>query len=202
MSRYRSNTAIYDGIVFRSDAEVRVYKKLVSLYGKVDYEKQTYTMIPTKRCIKIPFYNRIGGKFVSDYKPLQRITYTPDFSFNYKGIDVIVEVKGFENDVFPYKKKLFRMYLEEHCKNTMYFEVRTIKEVVMMSEILSKESSNTLKLREVLCSLPLEDKHLLSLIKACEKHDWKLVRDIVCKLKTMTTLIETLIKQIEDEETK
>ena len=62
------------------------------------------------------------------------ITCNSDFIFYCNGVRVIIEAKGFQNDVFYIKKKLFRAYLEEDFLNvkiqSLYFEIYTKKELM------------------------------------------------------------------------
>lgn len=135
-----TNPKEYNGIQFKSTLEVRIYKTLVEYNIIPEYEKHTYTLIngfvPT-----VPFFDKTKKKgFHIITKPVAAITYTPDFVFNYEDILVIVEVKGFENDVFPLKKKLFRRLLEDvksRGQKVMFFEVYTKADLVQSLTILS-----------------------------------------------------------------
>lgn len=60
---------------------------------------------------------------------IREITYTPDITFMIEDLKVIIEVKGFENDVFPLKRKLFRKYLETVDYPVIYAEIFTIKQL-------------------------------------------------------------------------
>lgn len=51
------------------------------------------------------------------------ITYTPDFIYKGKNICYIIEVKGFSNDTFPLKKKLFFRLLNDKCKDKVVFSM-------------------------------------------------------------------------------
>ena len=68
------------------------------------------------------------------------IRYTPDFYFNYNGLDVYIEAKGIENDIFYIKKKMFIKYLDGVLVNTgrksIYFEVYTKKQLLQAIEII------------------------------------------------------------------
>ena len=44
-------------------------------------------------------------------------------TFFYKGKMIIIEVKGFETDVFLIKRKLFRGYLEANKIDCLYFQI-------------------------------------------------------------------------------
>lgn len=67
---------------------------------------------------------------------MQGIRYTPDFHFKYNDIDVYIEAKGFENDVFYIKKKLFLRYLDNTESKSMYFEIYTKKQLLQAIEII------------------------------------------------------------------
>ena len=71
---------------------------------------------------------------------VQPIRYTPDIYFEYKGIDIWIEAKGIENDVFYIKKKLFRKYLDGVLattgKKSLYFEVYTKKQLLQAIDIV------------------------------------------------------------------
>lgn len=106
----------FGGIAFKSKLEVMVYKTLLENGIKANYEKETYLLwegfTPT-----IPFYTRDKRhSLFNNSRKLLGITYTPDFTFDYNGWHVIIEVKGFQNEVFPYKFKMFRKYLEVSSK--------------------------------------------------------------------------------------
>ena len=113
----------YNGIKFRSQLEVMTYKTLFELGLNPQYEKEKYVLwdgfIPT-----VPFYTKNSFKrknhnievlspfTVKDRRPPTKISYTPDFTFDYKDKHIIIECKGMVNDVFPYKFKMFRKSLE------------------------------------------------------------------------------------------
>ena len=71
-------------------------------------------------------------------KRLLDITYTPDFTFLYKGLFVIIEAKGIENDTYPLKKKLFRKWMEENLPEGIFFEIRTIKQLKQAIKIIEE----------------------------------------------------------------
>lgn len=141
----------YDGINFKSSSEVMVYKTLTSLGFKVYYEPTKYPIWKGFKPI-VPFYKPSkAGLLKLDNSKLVDITYTPDFIFlapDQKTV-VIIEVKGFSNDIYPYKRKLFREYLESLNKEvnqpTIYFEIHNKRQLLQAVEIINnnygKESS-------------------------------------------------------------
>lgn len=129
----------YNGIQFKSKLEVTCYKTLREHGFKPLYEGKKFVLWegfkPT-----VAFYNRSPKKkeLVLDTAKIRDITYTPDFTFKVGSTLIIIEVKGIENNVFPVKKKLFRSLLEG-IKDTMYFEIRTKKELVTAIEIIKAQ---------------------------------------------------------------
>ena len=127
----------YDGIKFKSQLEVAIYKVLLQEGFKPKYEEEKYIIwkgfIP-----KVPFYNKDKATRLLKIESgkLRDITYTPDFTFEYKNHLIIIEAKGFENDTFPIKKKLFRGLLEKMETSVIYLEVYTKKQLLQAIEIL------------------------------------------------------------------
>ncbi len=132
----------YSNIRFRSKIEVMVYKTLLQYGFEPEYEAHTYTIWegfkPT-----VPFYTRNKAKAtVLNLKKLISITYTPDFYMEYQGLKIIIEVKGAVNDLFPYKFKMFRKYIEDlpDKENYLIFEVFTKKQLLEFIQIIKDES--------------------------------------------------------------
>lgn len=71
---------------------------------------------------------------------IQPITYTPDIYIRHNDLDIWIECKGFTNDVFPYKKKMFRKLLDDIYIKTgqksIYFEIYTKKQLLQAIEII------------------------------------------------------------------
>lgn len=127
----------YRGIQFKSRLEVLVFKTLIENGIIPRYEKDTFILSPKVKS-KVPFYNRTKVRGFHLMPPtIAQITYTPDFVFNYKGIMVIIEAKGKENDTFPIKKNLFRKLLETFKGKIIFFEVRSKKELLQALKILN-----------------------------------------------------------------
>lgn len=144
----------YNGIKFKSQLEVMTYRTLLEKGFTPKYEEETYILwdgfIPS-----VPFYTKnnfkrknchievISPATVKDKRPLTKITYTPDITFDYNGKHIIIEVKGFQNDVFSYKFKMFRKSLEQlPNKDTLeVWEVFTKKQLLECIEHL-KQNTN------------------------------------------------------------
>ena len=63
------------------------------------------------------------------------------FHFKVGEVDVWIEVKGIENDVFYVKKKLFRKFLddrfEKEGKRSIFFEIYTKRQLLQALEIVN-----------------------------------------------------------------
>lgn len=149
-------------LTFKSQLEKSIYNTLSELGFNPQYEPRTYELwggfVPIT-----PFYDKEtdtqqakrikGGDTIKNRMLVLKtgkiigIRYTPDFYFRYGKLDVFIEAKGIENDVFYIKKKLFRRYLDEHFLKTkqhsIYFEIYTKKQLLQSIEII-KEYESTL----------------------------------------------------------
>lgn len=181
------------GIQFKSEIESRLYEALLAEGITPKYEDKTFILSPRVRP-SVAFFNRVGKVFKLDMKPIQPITYTPDFTFEYNGIFVVIEVKGFENDVFYVKKNLFRKYLETLKQPSMFFEVRTKKELLEALRIIRMESPQVQRIRKLIPSLPEKDIPIGN--KLLEARDWEELQNLV------TSAITKIEKSIYNGETK
>lgn len=133
-----ATTLEYDGIQFKSKLEKMVYSTLKDKGFPVKYEPEKIVIFkgfkPT-----IPFYDKNSAtKLLKlQMKKLIDVTYTPDFMFEHHGHTIIIEVKGFINDTFPIKKKLFRAWLEDHPES-IYFEIYSKKQLLQAIEIINE----------------------------------------------------------------
>lgn len=134
----------YDGIEFRSKLEKSIYRALVARGIPVNFEPMKCKIWDREK-FSVPYYDRIGKKpfGLVTSKPIA-VHYTPDLVFVYKDTTVFLEIKGFKNDVFPYKAKLFRDWLElfkrQTGKKCCYAVVYAIKDVDTLLNLLDNES--------------------------------------------------------------
>ena len=108
---------IVDGIKFRSKLESYTYKKLKEANIYAEYEQHRYELLPA---------------FEFSGKKIRAITYLPDFV----GYDFIVECKGFANESWPLREKLFKYYMNRFLPNHRFYLVHTQKEVDAMIDEL------------------------------------------------------------------
>ena len=119
----------FDGTWMRSKLETRVYKWLYDLGFSPQYESETFITWVGPRPT-VPFYDLSTTRHNQlNMKKLIDIKYTPDFIMMYKGIKVIIEAKGIENDQFPIRKKLFRAFLETVDYPVIYAEIYTKRQL-------------------------------------------------------------------------
>ena len=161
--KIRNATVCKSGnLTFKSQLEKSISNTLSELGFNPQYEPRTYELwggfVPIT-----PFYDKEtdtqqakrieGGDTIKNRMLVLKtgkiigIRYTPDFYFRYGKLDVFIEAKGVENDVFYIKKKLFRRYLDEYFfktkQHSIYFEVYTKKQLLQAIEII-KEYESTL----------------------------------------------------------
>lgn len=136
----------FNGIKFKSKAETVVYNTLVSAGFDPKYEERKFILIggfkPT-----VPFYTYKNKQLALEMSKIRDITYTPDFTFPYGDKLIIIEVKGFQNDIYPLKRKLFRAYMENSGEDYLFFEIYTKKQLLQAIEVIKscKQQSKELK---------------------------------------------------------
>ena len=109
-----ATTKVYKGIKFRSKLELFTYIKLEEAGIKALYEKKKFTLMEgfyfDAISIEPSTRAETRGQFLENEYKVRDITYTPDFvDPNGKWI---IEVKGYANDTFPMKWKMFKNHLQ------------------------------------------------------------------------------------------
>lgn len=102
---------IYDGIKFRSRLETFTYKELKAAGIEAEYEQHIFQLLPA-------FVSKSGKKYRS-------MKYKPDFV----GKDFIIECKGYPNDAWPLRMKLFEYVLLSQNLPYNFYVVHTQEEV-------------------------------------------------------------------------
>lgn len=108
-----------DGITFKSKLEAYTYKKLKEAKIDAEYEQHRYELLPAFT---------FGGK---KYRPM---TYLPDFV----GDNFVIECKGYPNEAWPLREKLFRYYLYSNNIGVNFYIVHNQKEVDELIKELKK----------------------------------------------------------------
>ena len=125
----------YKGITFQSQLELHCYKKLCSFKIPTEYEKTTFTifdpLVYPQACsegTKKKLYNKVSK--------IRAITYTPDFvDPNGKWI---IETKGYANESFPLRWKLFKKHLKNNNLQYVLFLPRNKKQVDEVIELIKQ----------------------------------------------------------------
>lgn len=140
-----ATTTTYKGISFKSKLELMAFKTLEENGIIANYEPLKYHIWqgfkPTA-----PFYikDKKTKSLKLDTTKIMDITYTPDLAFNYNGYLVLIEIKpDYCNDVYPYKRKLFRKYLEESKENVIFAQIGTKKNLIEFINILKTNYSQS-----------------------------------------------------------
>lgn len=144
------------GITFKSQLEKSIYNTLLQQGFEPQYEPTTFTLWEGFEPIT-PYYDKETDKqkikrlskgidtraskiLIQKTGKIVGIRYTPDFYFKYNDLNVYIEAKGIENDVFYIKKKMFIKYLDDLCtekgEKSIYFEVYTKKQLLQAIEII------------------------------------------------------------------
>lgn len=167
--KIRNATVCQTGnLTFKSQLEKSVYNTLQQLGFNPQYEPETHTLWDGFDPVT-PFYDKEsdtqqkkrledGDKnkskiLVHKKGKITGIRYTPDFYFKYGKLDVYIETKGFENDVFYIKKKMFRHFLDKRYNDTgqhsIFFEIYTKKQLLQAIEITKNYEESIRKNEEV-----------------------------------------------------
>ena len=125
----------YDGKNFKSNLELHCYKLLKQAKIPVDYEKKTFTIFPAlvypQAC-----YEGTTKKLYNKGSKIRPITYTPDF------VDPhgrwIIETKGYANESFPLRWKLFKKHLKDTQQQYVLFMPRNKKQVDEVVDLIKQ----------------------------------------------------------------
>ena len=125
----------YDGKNFQSNLELYCYKQLEEAEILVDYEEHTFTIFPAtvypQAC-----YEGTTKKLYNKGSKIRPITYTPDFvDPNGK---FIIETKGYANESFTLRWKLFKKHLKDNDHRYVLFMPRNKKQVDEVIEIIKQ----------------------------------------------------------------
>jgi len=125
----------YDGIDFQSLLEKGMYKLLKEANIDVDYEKHSFTvfdaLVYPQAC-----YEGTVKKLYNKGSKIRPITYTPDFvDPNGKWI---IETKGYANESFPLRWKLFKKHLKENNLAYVLFMPRNKEQCKEVLELITQ----------------------------------------------------------------
>ena len=125
----------YKGLEFKSNLELHCYKKLEEAKVKVKYEEETFTIFPAT-VYPLACYEGTAKKLYNKGSKIRPNTYTPDFvDPNGK---FIIETKGYANESFPLRWKLFKKHLKDNNKQYVLFMPRNKKQVDEVVELITQ----------------------------------------------------------------
>ena len=130
-----SKKTTYDGIDFQSLLEKGMYKLLKESNIDVDYEKHSFTvfdaLVYPQAC-----YEGTPKKLYNKGSKVRPITYTPDFvDPNGKWI---IETKGYANESFPLRWKMFKRHLKENNLAYVLFMPRNKAQCKEVLELITQ----------------------------------------------------------------
>lgn len=125
----------FDRILFKSKIELTMYKTLKDAGLDPKYEAETFVVMDGFKTSH-PYYKKSSKNYT-----VRPITYTPDFIVKINDLTIFFEVKGFVNDTYPIKKKLFLNYLEKQCINYLFFEVYNKTQLLNAIDIINENQS-------------------------------------------------------------
>lgn len=115
---------LHNGIKFRSKLETYCYKELDANFpSEFEYEKNRYTLLKG---------------FEYNGEKIRPITIKPDFVSN--KLKVIIEIKGYPNDAWPLRLKLFKKLLSTKLKDYQFFICKNQTEVNQLIKKLKDEN--------------------------------------------------------------
>lgn len=134
-SLIKSKKASYNGIEFQSLLEKGMYKLLEEANIDVDYEKHSFTvfdaLVYPQAC-----YEGTPKKLYNKGSKVRSITYTPDF------VDPhgkwIIETKGYANESFPLRWKMFKKHLKENNLAYVLFMPRNKEQCKEVLELITQ----------------------------------------------------------------
>ena len=125
----------YDGHDFQSNLELYCYKQLEEAEILVEYEAYTFTIFDAllypQAC-----YEGTAKKLYNKGSKIRPITYTPDF-VDPKG-KWIIETKGYANESFPLRWKLFKKHLKDNNLPYVLFMPRNKKQVDEVVDLIKQ----------------------------------------------------------------
>lgn len=142
--------SVFDGLSFDSNLELFTYKALkansIHNFGRESWtvtliEPFIFSGIATEAHLKTIKGTKkkqvVLGQVTNKIRPM---TYTPDFvCINEKKQGWVIECKGWGNDSYPIKRKMFKQYLTKNGFVVDFFEPNDQKNVLLCVEIIKKK---------------------------------------------------------------
>tara|TARA_R110002020_G_scaffold83077_2_gene205786 strand:+ start:208 stop:648 length:441 start_codon:yes stop_codon:yes gene_type:complete len=132
--KIQSKPTTIDGIKFRSKLEAFTYEKLKVNNIIHEYESEKYVLLDGFHYTSDSYEQSTKGYRNRGEEKVRAITYLPDFLC--PGRTWIIECKGFANDRFPLKWKMFKKHLLDNNKSCKLFVPKNQKQVLETIEII------------------------------------------------------------------
>ena len=132
--KIRSKPTEVDGIKFRSKLEAFTHRKLKENNILNEYESEKYVLLEGFYYTSDTHEQSTKGYINRGKEKVRAITYTPDFLCPNR--NWIIECKGFANDRFPLKWKMFKNLLRETNPECKLFVPKNQKQVLETIEII------------------------------------------------------------------
>lgn len=140
---------IHNGIEFKSKLELFTYQKLLEAdITDFKFEQEKFTILEgfDYNMTSIEAYDRsiegLKHKLYGEVaKAIRPITYLPDFtSIKDDKTGWVIECKGFPNDAFPLKWKMFKDYLVKNGYNLTLYKPNNQQTVLKTIELIKKDN--------------------------------------------------------------
>lgn len=142
--KIKSRGITIDGIKFKSKLEGHMYVALKEARIEAEYEPISYQIMEGFHFPNKSFERQSNGKgdmIDRGGKKVLGMKYTPDFV----GDGFVVECKGFGNDSFPIRWKIFKKYCVDNNLDVSLYMPRSKKECEKVAKLILEErkSKNT-----------------------------------------------------------
>jgi predicted nuclease of restriction endonuclease-like RecB superfamily len=136
-----ATVTVIDGIEFKSKLEAAVYTKFKDAGITLKYEPSKVVLQDSfEPNFKYYTKNTKDKKILTDKSncKVREITYTPDFTLKLGNTHFAFEAKGFQNDAYPIKKKLFMKKLQDWAMiyDYVFIEIFNHKNIEQAIEIV------------------------------------------------------------------
>lgn len=164
--KIKGATAVdFEGIHFKSKSERSCYIKLREAGFEVIYEPERCVVWKGGRLEKVISYQpskKNRREVEATTRPLLPITYTPDFLVVSGNVICYFDIKGYANDRYPMKKKMFLKYLEETGSSDctyLFFEINSVSQLLHSIKII-QNMTQLEKIKSLTKELPQKDREL------------------------------------------
>ena len=108
-----AKVTIFNGIKFKSLLERACYRELEKSGLTFSHESDKFRLWEGVKLKNLKVFLVKGRLLQLNTTKLQDTTYCPDFRVEYKDFIIFIETKGFPNDSYPLKRKLFLKILDQ-----------------------------------------------------------------------------------------